>query len=68
VQVQNKLRERLGADLPVIKLFEYPTIRSLAGCLGEKKKEEPLAQKVQERTQKQKAAAGHKQFGARVRL
>ncbi|PYK62978.1 MAG: non-ribosomal peptide synthetase, partial [Verrucomicrobia bacterium] len=39
VQVQNKLRERLGADLPVIKLFEYPTIRSLAGCLGEKKKE-----------------------------
>ena len=68
VQVQNKLRERLGADLPVIKLFEYPTIRSLAGCLGEKKKEEPLAQKVQERTQRQKAAAGHKQFGARVRL
>ncbi|HKI72397.1 MAG TPA: amino acid adenylation domain-containing protein, partial [Verrucomicrobiae bacterium] len=68
VQVQNKLRERLGADLPVIKLFEYPTIRSLAGCLGEKKKEEPLAQKVQERTQRQKAAAGQKQFGARVRL
>ncbi|PYK02800.1 MAG: non-ribosomal peptide synthetase, partial [Verrucomicrobia bacterium] len=68
VQVQNKLRERLGADLPVIKLFEYPTIRSLAGCLGEKNKEEPLAQKIQERTQRQKAAAGHKQFGARVRL
>jgi acyl-coenzyme A synthetase/AMP-(fatty) acid ligase/acyl carrier protein len=68
VQVQNKLRERLGSELPVIKFFEYPTIRSLADCLGEKTKEGPLARKIQERTQRQKAAAGHKQFGARVRL
>jgi len=68
VQVQNKLRDRLGAELPVIKLFEYPTIRALAGYLGEKKKEEPVSQRIQERTQRQKASVEHKQFGARVRL
>jgi amino acid adenylation domain-containing protein len=68
VQVQNKLRERLDVELPVIKLFEYPTIRSLAGCLGEEKKEKPLAHKIQERTQRQRASADHKLFGARVKL
>jgi len=69
VRVQTQLRERLGADLPLLKLFEYPTIRSLAGFLREDKKEQPLAQKIHERTQRQKVAAarpGH--FGARVKL
>ena len=69
VQVQGHLRERMGVDLPVLKLFEYPTIRSLAGFLREKKKEAPFAQKIHERTQRQKvAAARHRQFGARVKL
>src|SRR5207249_3553871 len=35
VQVQIKIREQVGIDLPIIKLFEYPTIRSLAGHLAE---------------------------------
>ncbi|PYM12137.1 MAG: non-ribosomal peptide synthetase, partial [Verrucomicrobia bacterium] len=69
VQIQNKLRERLGAELPVVKLFEYPTVRSLAGYLGEEKKEHPFGQRIHERTQRQKAAAaGHKPFGARAKL
>jgi len=69
VQVQGHLRERMGVDLPVLKLFEYPTIRSLAGFLREEKKEAPFAQKIHERTQRQKvAAARHRQFGARVKL
>src|SRR6266496_860098 len=68
-QVQSRLRERVGADLPVLKLFEYPTIRSLAGFLREDKKEEPFAQKIHERTQRQRVAAARpRQFGARVKL
>src|SRR5207244_13029078 len=68
-QVQSQLRERVGADLPVLRLFEHPTIRSLAGFLREDKKEEPFVQKIHERTQRQKAAAARpRPFGARVKL
>jgi len=66
VQVQTKLRERLGIDLPVLIFFQYPTIRLLARFAGEEKKQEPLLKKIHERTQRQRAAAGHKPFGARV--
>ena len=68
VQVQSQLRERVGADLPVLRLFEHPTIRSLAGFLREDLKEEPFAQKIHERTLRQKTAAGPRPFGARVKL
>src|SRR5207245_2608235 len=69
VQVQYKLRERLGAELAVITLFEYPTIRSLAAHLAEEPKEQPLAQKIHERTERKRTAAARgRQFGARVRL
>jgi len=33
--VHEKIRERFGADLPVLDLFRYPTVRALAGRLGE---------------------------------
>jgi natural product biosynthesis luciferase-like monooxygenase protein/amino acid adenylation domain-containing protein len=33
VQAQARLREALGRDLPVVKLFQYPTINALAGFL-----------------------------------
>ncbi|OLE49545.1 MAG: hypothetical protein AUI36_20375 [Cyanobacteria bacterium 13_1_40CM_2_61_4] len=69
VQVQTSLREKLGADIPVLKLFQYPTIRSLTRFLGEERKEEPFVEKIHERTQRQRAAAvRHRQFGARVKL
>jgi non-ribosomal peptide synthetase component F len=68
VQVQSQLRERVGADLPVLSLFEHPTIRSLAGFLREDKKEAPFAQRIHDRTQRQKAStARSRQFGARVK-
>jgi acyl carrier protein len=35
VQVQNRLREALNLDVPVLKLFQFPTIRTLAGHLAE---------------------------------
>jgi acyl carrier protein len=35
VQVQNRLRETIGVDVPVLKLFQFPTIRALARFIGE---------------------------------
>jgi natural product biosynthesis luciferase-like monooxygenase protein len=35
VQVQNRLRETVGVDVPVLKLFQFPTIRALANFIGE---------------------------------
>ncbi len=35
VQVQNRLRETLGVDVPVLKLFQFPTIRLLAKFVAE---------------------------------
>lgn len=53
VQVQNRLRETLQVDIPVIKLFQYPTIRSLAAFIGEQTKDEPsLRQKMEERNRR----------------
>jgi natural product biosynthesis luciferase-like monooxygenase protein len=53
VQVQNRLRETLGVDVPVLKLFQYPTIRSLAKFIGEAAKDEPsLRQKMEERNRR----------------
>ncbi|PTX92716.1 MupA/Atu3671 family FMN-dependent luciferase-like monooxygenase [Opitutus sp. ER46] len=56
VQVQNRLRETLQVDVPVLKLFQYPTIRSLAKFIGEAAKDEPsLRQKVEERNRRRQA-------------
>jgi hypothetical protein len=69
VPVQTHLRERVGAELPVLKLFEHPTIRSLAAYLREDEKAEPFVQKIHERTLRQKVAAARPgRFGARVKL
>jgi amino acid adenylation domain-containing protein len=68
VQVQSRLREKLGIDLPVIKLFEHPTIRSLAHFLGDAKQEPSLSSKIQERSLKRKAgAARHREWRMKVR-
>ncbi len=56
VQVQNRLRETLHVDVPVLKLFQYPTIRSLARFIGEDAKDQPsLRQKMQERNQRRQS-------------
>jgi acyl carrier protein len=34
IQVCNRLRERLNQDVPVLMMFQFPTIRSLAQALG----------------------------------
>jgi acyl-coenzyme A synthetase/AMP-(fatty) acid ligase len=34
VQVQAKLRSGLGQDVPIVEMFQYPTIRTMAAHLG----------------------------------
>jgi len=35
VQVQSRLQQSLGRDLPIVTLFQYPTVRLLAGYLAD---------------------------------
>ena len=54
VQAQARLCEALGRDLPVVKLFQYPTIKALAGFLGER---EPVSlAKIHDRGRRKQAA------------
>jgi amino acid adenylation domain-containing protein len=63
VQVKTRLQESLGIELPVIKLFQYPTIRSLADFIGSQNDEsDSLHDKIKERTQRRhNAMAGRRQ-------
>ncbi|HVU35199.1 MAG TPA: MupA/Atu3671 family FMN-dependent luciferase-like monooxygenase [Opitutaceae bacterium] len=56
VQMQNRIRESLQIDIPVLKLFQYPTIRSLAKYIGESDAAEPsLRDKMEERNRRRQA-------------
>jgi acyl carrier protein len=54
-QVHARLRDALQRDLPIIKLFQYPTIQSLATFLGEKTEEKISFADVQSRATRQQA-------------
>jgi acyl-CoA synthetase (AMP-forming)/AMP-acid ligase II/aryl carrier-like protein len=54
VQMQARLRDALGRDVPVVKLFQYPTIGALAVFLSER---EPAPRdKIRDRGQRKRAA------------
>ena len=55
IQVSNHLRDTLGLNVPVVELFKYPTIRSLARHLSQETVEE-VSSAVQERTSKRERA------------
>lgn len=59
VQAQARLRERFGFDLPVVKLFQYPTVEALAGLLGDRA-ETPFG-KIHERGRRKQAAYTRRQ-------
>ncbi len=54
VRVQRRLRETLGRDLPLVDLFRFPTVASLAGYLSP----EPSPERERERAATSPAAAG----------
>ena len=58
VQAQAQLSEEFRTDLSILKLFQYPTIRSLAKFLDAAPNEPISFQKVRERARRQKGALG----------
>lgn len=60
VQAQARLREVLGADLPVVRLFQYPTVSALAKFLSEQRKKNSL-KKVHDRARRQRQAFAEQQ-------
>jgi len=53
VKAQSKLRDALGIDLPVVKLFQYPTVSALAGFLSQR---EQTPDKGRDRGRRKQAA------------
>ena len=54
VQINRKLKEALGKDIPVVEMFKNPTIRSLAKYLGESPGDGELFKQVSEQAQRRK--------------
>src|SRR5260221_13136019 len=54
VQAQARLRDALGFDLPVVKLFQHPTVQSLADFLNERA--QPVFEKSNGRGHRKQAA------------
>ncbi|MFN6470969.1 MAG: amino acid adenylation domain-containing protein [Nostoc sp. SerVER01] len=54
VQVNNQLRTIFQQDIPVVTMFQNPTIHSLAGYLSQKTDEKSVFQPMRDRLQKQK--------------
>jgi len=49
VRLQSKLRDTLGKEIPIMKLFEHPTISTLARHLGGGPAEQPVRQTARSR-------------------
>ncbi len=55
ILVVTRMREALGADIPVTRLFQYPTVASLAKSLREDNANATVSQTAQERAERRKA-------------
>lgn len=56
VRVHAQLTDKLGADLPVVAVLQYPTVRTLARHLTGQHKNTALAQAAKDRARKQREA------------
>lgn len=57
VRVHSRLREILRREIPLIDLFRFPTINSLAKSLSGEQEDDASSQKINERAGRQRAAA-----------
>jgi len=64
VQVNSKLRAAFGRQIPMVEMFRYPTVSTLANYLNGDQAEAASMQRVQERAGKQAQALRH---GKRLR-
>lgn len=56
LQVVSRVKQELNIDLPVVKLFQHPTISALAKYISQGLSEKPSYQQAADRAEKQKAA------------
>jgi acyl carrier protein len=68
VQIHTRLREQIKGELTVEKLFQYPTISTLAKHLSQEEAEEAATQQVRERTKQQQVLAREKQLMMKKRM
>ncbi len=68
-QVRGRLQEVLGRDVPMLDLFKYPTISSLAKYLSQGQSEPPSFQAARERVRKQEEMVNRRKrlMAARVK-
>jgi len=55
-----RLREALGVDVPVTRLFQYPTVASLAQCLRSGNADHAASRPIEDRARRRKAALTRK--------
>ncbi len=56
LQVKNQLEAALQRDIPVVALFQYPTITALAAWLGEQVPQQDLMAEADARISKRREA------------
>jgi aspartate racemase len=54
IEAHSELQKKLDREIPIMDLFEYTTVRSLANHLAEAAEHEPALDQAQERARKQK--------------
>ena len=71
VQVQNRLRETIGVNVPVLKLFQFPTIRTLAKFISEQSApaangsaQDAFRSKIEDRNRRRQGAMTIRRRGA----
>jgi len=67
MQAHRKLRDHLRRDVPVVMMFQFPTIAALAGRLGDRPSVEPPSalQQARERVARRKSARQNRRPSAR---
>lgn len=61
-QVHSRLRQTLGVDLPILKLFQFPTVHSLAEALGTKTETTDSFGYIRQRALRQRAVLATSNF------
>jgi amino acid adenylation domain-containing protein len=64
IQVRSKLQAYLGYEVPVVDLFQYPTISTLSTYLSGRQEQQSLLQPLAERVRKRKGALSPKELSA----
>lgn len=66
VELSKALRNELGRDVPVVSLFQYPTVELLAGYLSGQHAQDDLLRRASGRAEKRARALGRQKMLARA--